>query len=156
MGKEETYLTFLSLQQLVKEKPLKSVRLWGKIHGLHKSYIITEGELKDGIEDEEPAAGESASPFADETDAAAAAVAAEGAEAPTGVEGGVVVSEDDATLPKPKVKVVPPLPKEIRSGVNKYVYYVTTQRKFVAIVTVAVVAIRTSKIVLKKNLLFMM
>jgi radial spoke head protein 4A len=124
LGKEETYLTFLSLQQLVKEKPLKSVRLWGKIHGLHKSYIITEGELKDGVEDDEPAAGEGAVHAADMDGAAAAA-----AEPVTGADGGVV-SEEDPTLPKPKVKAVKPLSKEVRSGVNKYVYYVTTQRKF--------------------------
>ncbi|KAI9351233.1 radial spokehead-like protein-domain-containing protein [Obelidium mucronatum] len=52
-GREETFMLFLSLRKLVAEKPLKSVRLWGKIHGLNSSYIITEGELKDGANDEE-------------------------------------------------------------------------------------------------------
>ncbi|KAJ3060048.1 Radial spoke head protein 4 A [Podochytrium sp. JEL0797] len=121
-GREETFMLFLSLRKLVTEKPIKSVRLWGKVHGLHGSYIITEGELKDGITDEE---GNAANGIIDpdavgaegDAEGAAAAAAAEG-------EGGEEKKDEDAGGPKVKTRVIPPLPKEVRVGVNKYVYYV--------------------------------
>ncbi|KAI8614407.1 radial spokehead-like protein-domain-containing protein [Chytriomyces sp. MP71] len=118
-GREETFLLFLSLRKLVAEKPLKSVRLWGKIFGTGGNYIITEGELKDGATDEEGDAvngtGEPAEEGADGGDAAAAAEGAEPAAA---------LPVEDPTIPKPKTRVIPPLPREIRVGVNRYVYYV--------------------------------
>ncbi|KAI9343476.1 radial spokehead-like protein [Zopfochytrium polystomum] len=121
-GKEETFIIFLSLQRLVQEKPLKSVRLWGKILGLHRSYIVTEAELKDGMQDEDPAAGEPAESPENEGEGEGAAVAAEGEDAAGNASGGA--AENETGLPKPKVKVIPPLSKEVRTGVNKYVYYV--------------------------------
>ncbi|KAJ3402872.1 Radial spoke head protein 4 A [Chytriomyces hyalinus] len=115
-GREETFMLFLSLRKLVAEKPLKSVRLWGKIHGLRGNYIITEGELKDGASDDDGdlvnGTGESAE---EAEDSAAAAAEAETAEQ---------VPVEDPTLPKAKNRVIPPLPKESRAGVNRYVYYV--------------------------------
>ncbi|KAI8909826.1 radial spokehead-like protein [Gorgonomyces haynaldii] len=54
-GQENTFVLFLSIKKLVEEKQLKSVRLWGRIQGLHKDYLIVEAELKDGVQDEEDA-----------------------------------------------------------------------------------------------------
>ncbi|KAJ3286941.1 Radial spoke head protein 4 A [Rhizoclosmatium sp. JEL0117] len=127
-GREETFMLFLSLRKLVAEKPLKSVRLWGKIHGLNASYIITEGELKDGAEDEDgPIANGVVDPEAIAAAEAAAAEAA-AAEAPAAAAEGEgappAAPVEDPTLPKPKQKIIPPLPKEERIGVNRYVYYV--------------------------------
>ncbi|KAJ3031980.1 UNVERIFIED_CONTAM: Radial spoke head protein 4 A [Siphonaria sp. JEL0065] len=119
-GREETFMLFLSLRKLVAEKPLKSVRLWGKIHGLTSSYVITEGELKDGANDEE---GDAVNGIVD-PDAADAAAADGSAAAAAEGEGASQTPAEDAGLPKPKTRVLPPLPKEQRAGVNRYVYYV--------------------------------
>ncbi|XP_065660533.1 radial spoke head protein 4 homolog A isoform X3 [Hydra vulgaris] len=45
LGKEETFLIFLALRQLVNTYKLKSCRFWGKIFGIHKNYIVAEVEL---------------------------------------------------------------------------------------------------------------
>ncbi|KAJ3391996.1 Radial spoke head protein 4 A [Chytriomyces hyalinus] len=115
-GREETFMLFLSLRKLVAEKPLKSVRLWGKIHGLHGNYIITEGELKDGASDDDGDLVNGTGESAEEAEESAAAAA----EAETAEQ----VPVEDPTLPKAKNRVIPPLPKESRAGVNRYVYYV--------------------------------
>ncbi|KAJ3195504.1 Radial spoke head protein 4 A [Irineochytrium annulatum] len=129
-GKEETFTLFLSLKKLVADKPLKSVRLWGKILGLQNPYIIVEGELRDGaVDDDEfvanPPSQEEIDQRKEEEEAAANAIAAApSAEDEEGGSGGAAAPVDDeAGLPKPKVKIIPPLPREQRNGVNKYVYY---------------------------------
>jgi radial spoke head protein 4A len=101
LGREETYLMFLSIKKLVEQKQLKSVRLWGKILGRDANYIIAEAELKEGVEDTE--------------DAIVNAVpAVDGANKKDEVQEG-------PKLAKPKQ--FSPLSKELRIGVNKYVYY---------------------------------
>ncbi|KAI9203128.1 radial spokehead-like protein [Polychytrium aggregatum] len=123
LGSEETFLLFLSLKQLVEEKSLKSVRLWGKIFGLKSNYIIIEGELREGTIDEEDAVvnGTLASDEAPQEEAEQAAPSENAAANPEGSTN----PEDEEGAPKPKNKVIPPLPKEMRTGVNKYIYYVT-------------------------------
>ncbi|KAI8819381.1 radial spokehead-like protein [Fimicolochytrium jonesii] len=113
-GKEEIFMLFLSLKRLVTEKPLASVRLWGKIFGTHANYIIIEAELKEGSEDEEEPVEEPGP----EAEAGEDAQAGQDSENREGGEDGQV------QYPKKKVKPVVPLPKETRAGVNKYVYYV--------------------------------
>ncbi|KAJ3130635.1 Radial spoke head protein 4 A, partial [Physocladia obscura] len=114
-GREETFMLFLSLRKLVAEKPLKSVRLWGKIYGLSANYIITEGELKDGVDDEDGNIANGILPEGSEGGAEGdAAVAAEGeAVDPETV---AAAAADEASIPKPKVKIIPPLPRENRTG----------------------------------------
>ncbi|TPX56079.1 hypothetical protein PhCBS80983_g04803 [Powellomyces hirtus] len=125
-GKEETFMLFLSLKKLVAEKPIKSVRLWGKIQGTKANYFVIEGELRDGVDDDEEAAAANAV----EDDPAGAGVGA-GSEEEAGEEAGAEGAEGEEKvddfkieLPKRKVKPAVPLPKEERVGVNKYVYYV--------------------------------
>jgi hypothetical protein len=118
-GKDEIFVLLVSLKKLTDEKPLKSVRLWGKIFGTQKNYIVVEAELKDGIVDEEdtvvnpkpeipipiPAAEEESAPPANP-------------------------EQDETDAPKPKHKAVASLPIENRAGVNKYVYYVCNYGMF--------------------------
>ncbi|KAJ3189489.1 Radial spoke head protein 4 A [Gaertneriomyces sp. JEL0708] len=104
LGKRDTFTLFLSLKHLVHTKPfLKSVRVWGKILGTQRNYIVVEAELKDGVTDEDELEEPQPEPQQDE-----------------GVEG----EENEEDLPKPRVKPVPHVPKESGEGVNKYVYYV--------------------------------
>lgn len=97
-GNEATFLLFLSIKKLVEERQLKSARLWGKINGLKSNYIIVEGELKEGMVDDEDAVVNKTQ----KTDN----VDAEG-------------KEKDAS----KSKGPRPLSREVKSGANKYVYY---------------------------------
>ena len=118
-GQEETYLLLLSVKSLVQEKPLKSVRIWGKIFGTVQNYIIIEGELREGALDED---GVIANPVKEEEVVAAPVV--------EGENGDVNVAKplsDEAALPKIKEKVAKALSKEVRIGVNKYVYYACNQ-----------------------------
>jgi len=96
-GREETYLIFMSIKKLVQEKDLKSARLFGKIFGSEKDYIVVESERREGDEgdaEEEPAPAE---------------------QEPSAEEEG---------LPKSTFKPTLPAPKEVATGVNKYVYWV--------------------------------
>jgi radial spoke head protein 4A len=101
LGREETYLMFLSIKKLVEQKQLKSVRLWGKVLGRDANYIIAEAELKEGVEDTE--------------DAVVNAVP------PTEVAEKKDEVQEGPKLTKPKQ--FGPLSKEQRIGVNKYVYF---------------------------------
>lgn len=44
LTKEETFRLLLSTRDLIAKHPLKSVRFFGKIFGLHKDYYIVESE----------------------------------------------------------------------------------------------------------------
>ncbi|KAJ3170630.1 Radial spoke head protein 4 A [Geranomyces variabilis] len=119
-GKDETFMLFLAIKRLIVEKPLKSVRLWGKILGTRANYIVIEGELREGADDEDEAiandTGEAGAPAAEEEEAAP--------DAGGGGEEGAEGESQKIEYPKRKVKPTVPLPKEERTGVNKYVYYV--------------------------------
>ncbi|KAJ3101498.1 Radial spoke head protein 4 A [Phlyctochytrium planicorne] len=121
-GKEETFTLFLSLRKLVQDKPLKSVRLWGKISGLQSPYIIVEGELREGALDEDEIVPQPPQPAEKEEEAE---IVGDGEDERIRrllfeeEKSGVVVGK------KGKDKAaVGPLPVENRVGVNKYVYYV--------------------------------
>ncbi|KAJ3260820.1 Radial spoke head protein 4 A [Boothiomyces macroporosus] len=104
-GKEDTFLLFLAIKNLVEVKQLKSVRLWGKIFGTQGNYIIVEAELKEGAADEEDAIVNAEEVFEKEVPA-------------------VTAKDEDDGVAVPKVKQMAPLGKEVRIGVNKYIYYV--------------------------------
>jgi radial spoke head protein 4/6 len=105
----------------VEEKPLKSIRLWGKIFGQEQNYIIVEAELKEGANDEDDliANPPDAPVLSDEAKKEAA-----GKEDEEGKQA-TLPEDEDAGAPKPKTKPQVPLTREARTGVNKYVYYVT-------------------------------
>ncbi len=86
------------MRKIVKEKKLLSIRFWGKIFGLKKNYYIVEAEESEAPIEEEAQKEEEKKESTEE-------------------------GEQDA-LPKPKTKPQPKLTKEIKSGVNKYAYYV--------------------------------
>lgn len=109
-------MLLLSLKKLVDEKPIKSVRLWGKVFGTQSNYIIVEGELREGSPDDEDAI---VNPKAEEV-AKTDSEPAEAAE-PTEAKN---PEEDESDAPKPKQKPAAVYPTEQRAGVNKYVYYV--------------------------------
>lgn len=94
------------------------MRLWGKILGINSNYIVVEGDFKEGAVDEEDELVNGVP----QDDEVAEAVPA----APSNDE----IDPNDEALPAPvpmpkaKAKIVPPLPREARSGANKYVYYV--------------------------------
>ncbi|KAJ8331197.1 hypothetical protein O5D80_000761 [Batrachochytrium dendrobatidis] len=122
-GKEETFVLFLSIKKLVEEKPLKSVRLWGKVFGTHGNYIIVEAEIKEGSADEDDAIA-NAPPISNaEMTEPISAKDSDGQEKPDTKN--KLAEEAEIGLPKPKTKPVKPLTKEVRVGVNKYVYYTT-------------------------------
>lgn len=94
LGQQNTFLLLLSIKRLVEEKSLKSVRLWGKIIGTEGNYIVAEGELKDGAQDDEdPTAKKQA-------------------------------EQQASTVVDDKQKPIVTLSRELRQGTNKYVYYV--------------------------------
>nr|KAJ3420715.1 Radial spoke head protein 4 A [Polyrhizophydium stewartii] len=133
-GPEETFLLLLSIKKLIEDKPLKSVRLWGKIFGTHGNYIIVEAELKDGATDEDEATANAvpedphAAQEAAEAAAAQAKAAAAGGGSAEDEEGSrrkpMNPEEDETGLPKPKSKTINPLSREVHVGVNRYNYYV--------------------------------
>lgn len=51
--KEEAFRLMLSMKKLTDKHPLKSVRFFGKIMGLHNDYYIVESEYKDGEGEED-------------------------------------------------------------------------------------------------------
>ncbi|KAI8925429.1 radial spokehead-like protein [Entophlyctis helioformis] len=125
-GREETFVLFLSIKNLVEEKPLKSVRLWGKIFGTQSNYIIVEAELKDGAADDDDAIANAVEDSKAATEPAAGTKAAGEDDEAKGDQAIKSPEEDETGLPKPKNKPLMPLSKEARIGVNKYVYYATS------------------------------
>ncbi|KAJ3101101.1 Radial spoke head protein 4 A [Phlyctochytrium bullatum] len=146
-GKEETFTLFLSLKKLVAEKPLKSVRLWGRIQTLSSPYIIVEGELRDSAVDEDEAqanqtsgesalsqtqANESAAETGESISAAENAIlqelTAKGHDVEAAQKIAKLFAEESSSnnISKAKNKTIGPLSLEVRTGVNKYVYYVCT------------------------------
>ncbi|KAJ3029922.1 Radial spoke head protein 4 A, partial [Rhizophlyctis rosea] len=119
----ETFTTFLSMQNLSSTKPLKSLRLWGKILGLQSNYIIVEGELRDGAvdEDEEEANREDGGDDGEKKESE------DGGEGKEGGEKEASGEEGESEVKREQKKR---LPKEVRSGVNKYVYYVCGYGEF--------------------------
>jgi len=115
---DELFRIGLSVKKLIGTEPLQKVRLWGKIFGTEKNYIVIEGDWQEGEGDleEEPEDVEEPDDYlgAEFDDAAAMGEGGEDA-------------EDDVPLPVSKWKPPVIIPKEINEGVNKCAYYVTTE-----------------------------
>ncbi|XP_053699658.1 radial spoke head protein 4 homolog A-like [Synchiropus splendidus] len=114
LGREEMIRAFLAIRQLVDSQNLQRCRLWGKILGRERNYIVAEAEYPDGEEEEEEEEEEKEE---NETEAVEA-------EEEDGEE------EENIEIPLPKSSYRPPrpVPKEpIGSGANKFVYYVCSE-----------------------------
>ncbi|KAJ1343554.1 hypothetical protein BSLG_001823 [Batrachochytrium salamandrivorans] len=120
-GKDDTFVLFLAIKKLVKEKSLKSVRLWGKIFGTQRNYIIVEAEVKEGVVDpDDELANATLFTNIDAADKLPVNNTNNG-DSPIAIS--KIQEDDEMELPKTKAKSVKPLTKETRSGVNRYVYY---------------------------------
>lgn len=53
LGRDEMQRVFLALKQLAQTQFLPSCRLWGKILGTERNYIVAEAEYREGEEDVE-------------------------------------------------------------------------------------------------------
>jgi len=131
LGKEETFLINASMQKLMLEKGLKSMRFWGKIYGTKKNYYVVEADQKEE-EDDDEVYGEDdvVNPEEEEANLENENENNNENENENENEGeGNEVQEsqiEEPEFPVPKIKIKKPniLSKEIKSGINKYVYYV--------------------------------
>jgi len=121
------------MQKLMNDKGLKSTRFWGKIFGTKKNYYIVEADQKEeDEEDNEEVYGEdnTVNPGEEEN----IENENENKEEKNGNETENVnnatevqesqIEEPEYPVPKIKLKKPNPLSKEIKSGINKYMYYV--------------------------------
>ncbi|XP_005413874.1 PREDICTED: radial spoke head protein 6 homolog A [Chinchilla lanigera] len=117
LGSEESFRIYLALKHLVEQQPVHTCRFWGKILGLHRSYLVAEVEFREGEEEGE------------EDDAEDLLEGAEGLEPPSIEEEGEEDEEKVAdVVPKPQWKPPPVVPKEeSRTGANKYLYFVCAE-----------------------------
>eukprot|EP01135_Chromosphaera_perkinsii_P010354 Nk52_evm26s2118 gene=Nk52_evmTU26s2118 len=109
LGKAESFKLMLALKKLCDTEPLQTVRFWGKMFGLKGNYYIVEGEYKEGEGEEE------------EEEEPEVEVEEEKPEEEEGEEG-----EKDV-LPVPQVKPKVTIPKETKTGANKYNYWVCSE-----------------------------
>ncbi|XP_071384107.1 radial spoke head protein 6 homolog A [Centroberyx affinis] len=111
LGREEMQRIFLALKKLVESQPLQRCRLWGKILGVESNYVVAEAEYREGEEEEEQSAEETAED--------------EEREGETQDDEEENEEGEGDPLPRSAYKPPPVVPKEaIRTGVNKFVYYV--------------------------------
>ncbi|XP_061834421.1 radial spoke head protein 4 homolog A [Nerophis lumbriciformis] len=109
LGREEMQRVFLALKQLVTANPMQRCRLWGKILGTERSYIIAEAEFEAEEEDDD-GDEDAADDESKETDPKDKGE-----------------SELDP-LPQSTYKPPPVVPKESKgTGANKFVYYVCNE-----------------------------
>jgi len=133
LGKEETFLINASMQRLMLDKGLKSMRFWGKINGTKKNYYIVEADQKEEDDDDE-VYGEDDLVNPEEEEGNLENENNENEKENNeneneneGDENEVQESQiEEPEYPVPKIKIKKPntLSKEIKSGINKYVYYV--------------------------------
>lgn len=115
IGREETFRIFLALKILIDTQPIRTCRFWGKIFGIHASYIIAEVEFFEG-EDPEETSEDDKQQEQTENDA----------KADNTKEGDFDVEEDD--IPEPDFKPPPLIPQEEnRTGCNKKIYFVCNE-----------------------------
>ena len=131
----DTQTLALSIRQLVNVKPLKSVRVWGKIFGTMKNYVIVEAEPKEGESDEEGELANQTYRNEPVAEALAIPVTSSGENGQEEKDGLSEEIDDGEFIPKPNPKVIAPLRIEERTGVNKYVYYVCHYRKYARLPT---------------------
>ncbi|KAM9796076.1 radial spoke head protein 6 homolog A isoform X1 [Syngnathus typhle] len=110
LGREEMQRVFLALKQLVSSYTMQRCRLWGKILGIERSYIIAEAEFAEGEEEDEDGPEEVADDEAREIDAKEKA------------------EREMDPLPQSTYKAPPVVPKEAKgTGANKFVYFVCNE-----------------------------
>ncbi|XP_051930004.1 radial spoke head protein 4 homolog A [Hippocampus zosterae] len=110
LGREEMQRVFLALKQLVSSYTMQRCRLWGKILGVERSYIIAEAEFAEGEEEDEDGPEEVADEEAREVDAKEKA------------------EREMDPLPQSTYKAPPVVPKEAKgTGANKFVYFVCNE-----------------------------
>jgi len=135
LGKEETFLINTSMQKLMIDKGLKSMRFWGKIYGTKKNYYIVEADQKEEDDDDE-VYGEDDAVNPEEEEEGFLENENENEKENTENENGneneneeneiqeSQIEEPEYPVPKIKIKKPNTLSKEIKTGINKYVYYV--------------------------------
>ncbi|KAM3619548.1 uncharacterized protein V6R79_010022 [Siganus canaliculatus] len=102
LGREEMQRIFLSLRQLVESQGLLHCRLWGKILGLKRNYIVAEAEYRD-VEEEEEQNSQREKREAERNNRA-------------------------DSLPRSTYEPPPPVPNEaLGTGANKFLYYVCSE-----------------------------
>ncbi|XP_069711674.1 radial spoke head protein 4 homolog A-like [Phaenicophaeus curvirostris] len=112
LSKDESYLIFLALKNLISVQPIQTCRFWGKILGLEMNYIIAEVQFQEGEEEEETEEEE---------------VIEEEEKEVNEVEDTDEEKEKDEP-PKSTYKPPPLIPKEENgTGANKYVYFVCNE-----------------------------
>jgi len=133
LGKEETFLINASMQKLMNDKGLKSMRFWGKIYGTKKNYYIVEADQKDEDDDDEVYGEDDAvNPEEEETNLDNENENNENNENENKEENEneeneiqeSQIEEPEYPVPKIKIKKPNPLSKELKTGINKYIYYV--------------------------------
>eukprot|EP00117_Sycon_ciliatum_P014925 scpid29995/ scgid14989/ Radial spoke head protein 4 homolog A; Radial spoke head-like protein 3 len=118
IGFEEMFRIFVHLKELARSRTnLEKVRFWGKIFGLQNDYIVAEGTMKDGV-DEEPEEDMNSFPSKQSTEE-------EDEEAANQEEDGEGEEEGEG---KKKIKAPVIIPEEdFRTGTNMKIYYVCTE-----------------------------
>jgi radial spoke head protein 4A len=135
-GREETFRLLLSIKRLVETRPLKSVRLFGKILGTKASYYVLESEVREGEElpESDLVPGQAITPSSAPSDLAATAEGENAEEGKTeegkGEKAEKALSMLPDGVPRPKVKKYAPLPAEVGTGANKYTYWVCSERAY--------------------------
>lgn len=112
LTKEETFRLTLSMRKLTDRHPLKSVRFFGKILGLHNDYYVVESEFRDGEGEEDQ-------------DTVHMQIPPPKPKSPREDEDSE--SEESANKEKeqaPAVPQAPVIPPEEFAGANKYTYWV--------------------------------
>ncbi|XP_059759789.1 radial spoke head protein 6 homolog A isoform X3 [Balaenoptera ricei] len=116
LSSDESFRIFLALKQLVEQWPVHTCRFWGKILGLHRSYLVAEVEFREGEEEVE------------EEEVEEVMEGGEVMEAHGEEEGEEDEEKVTDVIPKPTWKPPPVVPKEeSRNGANKYLYFVCNE-----------------------------
>ncbi|RUS79178.1 hypothetical protein EGW08_013057 [Elysia chlorotica] len=111
----------LAMRKLVLDWPLKSIRFWGKILGIHKDYFVMETEFQDG--DYESVTG---SDDEDEEDNRKMAAASQNSDT---LSKDVSICEDDDDEIRPVRKRPVSIPSEPHgTGTNAKVYFVCNEQ----------------------------
>ena len=112
--REDLYRLQFAMRQLLEEYPLKSVRLFGKIMGLKKDYLIIESEFKDGEGDVLPGTPPPEVPVKNANDS----------EDEDEIEAKEKEKQNNNATPGPQAPVVP---SEEFTGTNKFTYWVCNE-----------------------------
>lgn len=126
LSREEVVRVWLALKNLVETHPLQMVRFWGKLFGTEQNYYIAEAEYRDG---QEPAENELEELFRQGQTVTATESTSELRSKVSKDEQGVDEELEDVfeEIPKPEFKAAPIIPREMKTGCNKKVYFVCNE-----------------------------